>query len=112
MTAGRHTATYTTERAYLAGGLEYQTAEAENGTWARVTRNGEIVAGPDRNTSAMMRAYQQEMRNVGWTHPEDNGCRFCLDCGATFATTALLDAHQDETGHEKDQSTEVTITRA
>lgn len=31
------------------------------------------------------------------------GPGFCLECGETFTTTAALDAHQLETGHEMDQ---------
>lgn len=62
MTATRHTATYTTEYANTATGVEYQTADAEQGTWARVTVNGTVVAGPERNTSEMLRAYQRETR--------------------------------------------------
>lgn len=30
----------------------------------------------------------------------DSGSRFCVACGEQFATSALLDTHQDETSHE------------
>ncbi|MFJ9771194.1 hypothetical protein ACIRVF_08115 [Kitasatospora sp. NPDC101157] len=35
----------------------------------------------------------------------EDGTHFCLACGQVFESTTLLDAHQDETGHEKDAET-------
>lgn len=67
-TASRHTAPYTTEYVNDANKVEYQTADAEHGTWARVTVNGVIVAGPERNTSEMLRAYQREIRKAQRTN--------------------------------------------
>ncbi|WP_225825611.1 hypothetical protein [Streptomyces naphthomycinicus] len=33
----------------------------------------------------------------------NDGSRFCWTCGEVFETTAALDAHRMETGHEMDQ---------
>ena len=34
----------------------------------------------------------------------NDGSHFCWTCGDVFDTTAGLDAHQIETGHEMDQT--------
>lgn len=89
----------TNDNGYGGLGIYWRT-----GTVTKVTVKT-ITVSCDRNLlgdRAVIRladwSYREPQKEVALTA---DGSRFCLACGATFDTTALLDAHQEKTGHER-----------
>ncbi|WP_042422179.1 hypothetical protein [Streptacidiphilus anmyonensis] len=70
------------------------TVTVDREPWTSGTHN--VVLSDGRSVEAV------RLEGLEVVHATDIGSRFCLACGAVFDTPAGLDAHQEETGHEKD----------
>lgn len=55
---------WTTQHSHPWSETEYQEAEYDHGTWARVVADGHEVVSPQRNTSEILRQYQARVRRA------------------------------------------------